>query len=115
MRLERRYLVAALAWMGVIFWFSSQPDLPHASVDWVDLVIKKAAHAAAYGLLWWLWQGATGRPRLALAITLLYALSDEWHQTFVPGRNGWWVDVAVDAAGALLAMAGQRLLGTHPR
>jgi VanZ family protein len=40
---------------------------------------------------------------LALGITLLYAISDEYHQTFVPGRNGTAVDVTVDMVGALLA------------
>jgi len=106
--MTRRYTAAALAWMAVIFWFSSQPDLPQAALSWLDLIFKKLAHAAAYGLLWWLWLRATGRRRLALAITLLYAVSDEWHQTFVPGRNGWWVDVVVDGMGAGLAMWRER-------
>ncbi|NUQ39643.1 MAG: VanZ family protein [Caldilineales bacterium] len=101
MTFNRRYAVAALLWMALIFWFSSQPDLPQASLAWVDLIFKKLAHAAAYGLLWWLWQRATGVGWLAFALTLLYAISDEWHQTFVPGRSGWWVDVVVDVAGAL--------------
>ena len=99
-----RWLLAALAWMLIIFWFSSQPQLPEFSVDFLDLLTKKWGHALAYGILWTLWWLGTGRPWLALVITLLYALSDELHQTFVPGRNGWWVDVMVDTVGALLAL-----------
>jgi VanZ family protein len=98
-----RWLLAALAWMLIIFWFSSQPQLPKLPDDLLELLFKKGSHALAYGILWsLLWQG-TGRPRLALVITVLYAISDELHQTFVPGRNGWWVDVGVDMVGALLA------------
>ena len=39
----------------------------------------------------------------AVAIAVAYAVTDELHQTFVPGRNGSPVDVAIDAVGALLA------------
>lgn len=112
-----RWLLAALAWMLVIFWFSSQPQLPKAADELLDLLIKKGGHALAYGILWTLWWKATGRPWLALAIAVLYAIADEIHQLFVPGRNGWWVDVAVDSAGALLALwlstsrLGQKIIG----
>ena len=40
---------------------------------------------------------------LALAFSLLFAVSDEYHQTFVPGRGGTWTDVAIDSSGAFLA------------
>ncbi|HEY54392.1 MAG TPA: VanZ family protein [Caldilineae bacterium] len=99
-----RWLLAALAWMLVIFWFSSQPSLPKVSDDFLDLLVKKGGHALAYGILWMLWWRATGRPWLALAFAVLYAIFDEVHQLFVPGRNGWWLDVVVDTAGALLAL-----------
>ena len=112
-----RWLLAALAWMLIIFWFSSQPSLPKVSDDFLDLLVKKGGHALAYGILWTLWWKATGRPWLALAIAVLYAISDEVHQLFVPGRNGWWVDVGADTVGALLALwfftsrRGQKLIG----
>ena len=35
----------------------------------------------------------------------LYACSDEYHQTFVPGRAGAMIDVAVDMAGVLFGLA----------
>jgi VanZ family protein len=38
----------------------------------------------------------------AWGIAVLYAISDEYHQTFVTGRHGSWVDVAIDSMGAAL-------------
>lgn len=39
-----------------------------------------------------------------LIFTILYAVSDEIHQSFVSGRHGRAADVLIDAAGALLVM-----------
>jgi VanZ family protein len=38
-----------------------------------------------------------------VAFSLLFAVFDEYHQTFVPGRGGTRTDVAIDALGASLA------------
>jgi len=104
-RVDYRFLVLALAWMALIFWFSSQSVLASLPDSLLDAVFKKSAHMMAYAVLWALWWLATGRRTwLALAITVGYAVSDEFHQTFVPGRNGWWVDVLIDTTGALLAI-----------
>jgi VanZ family protein len=95
-----------LALMAVIFFFSDQPDLGTGLGTW-DLVLRKLAHMAEYGLLWLLWQRALGH-RHALAatgITLAYAATDELHQTFVTGRHGTPVDVLIDAAGVAIAAA----------
>ncbi len=99
-----RWLVFAIAWMLLIFWFSGQSYLPAAPEHWLDFLLKKSAHAGAYALLWYFWYRASHRPLLALVVTLLYALTDEVHQTFVAGRNGWWVDVVIDAVGAVGAL-----------
>jgi VanZ family protein len=45
------------------------------------------------------------RPALATALGLAYAVSDEWHQSFVAGRNGTVTDLAIDALGMGLAAA----------
>ena len=104
-RIDYRFLIMALAWMAVIFWFSNQSSLFYLPEDWLDTIFKKTSHAAAYGVLWLLWWLATGRRAwLALALTVGYAISDEWHQTFVPGRHGQWFDVGVDTLGALVTM-----------
>lgn len=51
--------------------------------------------------------GLGGKPKtawLALVLAVLYAISDEFHQTFVPGRNGTPVDVTIDSLGASLGL-----------
>ena len=42
----------------------------------------------------------------AWGIAVAFAVTDEWHQSFVPSREGQARDVAVDALGAALAIAG---------
>ena len=100
-----RYL-PPLALMGLIFVVSAQPDLD-SGLGLVDLIGRKVLHAAEYGALWWLWWRAFGFRRgvVAAVITVAYAVSDEYHQTFVPGRHGSPLDVAIDAAGVPLALA----------
>ena len=94
-----------LALMALIFFFSAQPDLSSGLGVW-DTIGRKLIHAATYGALWFLWWRALGygNPLAAIAITLLYAASDEWHQTFTEGRHGTPVDVAIDAAGVAIAV-----------
>ncbi len=92
--------------MAVIYLLSAQPDLGTGLGVW-DTVLRKLAHAAEYGLLFLLWVFALrGRPRrrtLAAAIAVLYAVTDELHQTTVEGRHGTPVDVLIDATGVALA------------
>ena len=78
-----------LALMGLIYFLSAQPDL-NSGLGLVDEIGRKIVHMAEYGLLWWLWSRAFGfrRPVLAAVITLAYAATDEFHQTFVHGRIG---------------------------
>lgn len=119
-----------LGWMYVIFRASATPEL--RAVPWaqrfhllpamlgveatnlLEFVLRKGAHMFSFGLLAVLarrafagtWP-AGGRARLtaaAFAFALLYALSDEYHQTFVPTRVGSWRDVGFDAAGAALGL-----------
>jgi VanZ family protein len=95
--LVRAWLPVA-AWAAVIFAFSSVPDLGTGLGGW-DLVLRKLAHAAEFAVLGALLARATGRSGPALAIGALYAVSDELHQSFVPGRLGSPLDVAIDAVG----------------
>ena len=93
-----------LALMGAIFFFSAQPDLGTGLGVW-DTILRKAAHMAEYGLLWFLWHRALelDSPVPAAVITLAYAASDEFHQSFVDGRHGTPVDVLIDAVGIAIA------------
>jgi VanZ family protein len=93
----RRWL-PVLSWAALIFALSSVPDLGTGLGGW-DLVLRKLAHATEYAVLGALLVRATGRSGLAFAIGALYAVSDEIHQTLVPGRMGAPLDVAIDAVG----------------
>ncbi len=70
----------------------------------------KSAHVAAYALLAILFQHALGHGRrrmaTALLLTVLYAVSDEFHQSFVPGRGPRATDVLIDLFGGALGLAG---------
>jgi VanZ family protein len=101
-----------LAWAALIFWFSAQPDLRFVPDPGVDLVVRKAGHMAVFGILallaWRALAATTGLRRpwaLALVLAVAYAATDEAHQALTAGRSPSGVDVAIDALGALLAVA----------
>lgn len=99
-----------LAWMGLIFFLSAQPDLPRPESGWLDLLISGGAHFFLYGVLgfllsWALGGGGRGMA-LALALALLYGLSDEFHQAFVPGRHADPLDLLWDGLGAAAGLVG---------
>ena len=104
--------ITVVLWMALIFWLSSIPDLRSGFQPLWDLVLRKFAHAGEYAVLGWLSYRAfaingVSRNRAvayAVAIGVLYAASDEYHQTFVPGRNGAFLDASVDAWGALVGV-----------
>jgi VanZ family protein len=87
-----------VAWAALIFALSSIPDLGTGLAGW-DTVLRKLAHAGEYAILGALLFRAAGRAGLAFTLGVLYAVSDEIHQSLVPGRLGSPVDVAIDAAG----------------
>jgi VanZ family protein len=93
--------------MAVIFALSAQPDLGTGLGTW-DTILRKAAHMAEYGLLWWLWARALGHQGRAAAIAIVYAITDELHQTTVEGRHGTPVDVLIDSVGIAIAYAATR-------
>jgi VanZ family protein len=109
--------IAPLALMGLIFYLSAQPSTVHH--PWWEVIFRKVGHVTGYALLTALWawalQGVVRRPlACAIAISLAYACSDEYHQTFVRGRTGTPVDVAIDAIGMTLAAAWIRVRQLPP-
>jgi VanZ family protein len=110
-------VVPALLWMSVIFALSSReqfPSPPAVSTSIAAII----AHLVVFGIMATLIQFGLSRPptfrtvSLAFALTIMYALSDELHQSFVPGRNASAFDILVDAVGGTLAlMAYTRSLG----
>ncbi len=98
----------AMLVMAIIFFLSSTPgqDLPSFGV--VDLLVKKGGHFTGYALLGFAFLRGLGLRRnrnvwIALLLVLLYASSDELHQTFTKGRHPSPVDVGIDMAGAALS------------
>jgi VanZ family protein len=101
-----------LALMALIFALSSQPALP----DIAPQVSDKQWHAGTYAALAALVGRAlaggapvamtAGRAAAAAAIAAAYGASDEWHQSFVPGRTADHADWLADVAGAAAASAG---------
>jgi VanZ family protein len=95
--------------MAGIFYLSHQPDLPHAPDPWFDVLLKKLGHATEFAVLFLLlWRAlrqtrpSTQALNWAMLATAAYAVSDEWHQSFVPGRKAKGYDVLIDVSAALL-------------
>ena len=103
-------LLPPLAWMALIFVLSGQPS-DEVDRAWWDVLGRKLAHVTEYAVLTALWWRALhalriGRPViLAAGIALLYAVTDEFHQTFVDGRQGTPADVLIDSLGIAIAAA----------
>ncbi len=101
-----RWLPAILM-MGIIFSASATPSTHLPSFGMLDVIVKKAGHMLGYGLLgfsfWYAMRFKKGQLWLAWSLAILYAISDEFHQSFVFGRHPSWVDVLLfDGGGALL-------------
>lgn len=102
--------LAPLALMVAIFVASDQPSVGPGLPEWARVL----AHMSEYALLAALWAWAlapalgSGALAWAAAISLLYAVSDEWHQSFVPGRDADPLDVVADATGIALALLAVR-------
>jgi VanZ family protein len=76
-----------------------------------DFLLKKGGHALGYGLLGLAYFSAMPRRLsfsyrwvLALLMAVLFALSDEYHQSFVEGRGSSLGDVVIDGFGAAIAL-----------
>lgn len=120
-----RYLFwgLALLWMLVIFAFSHQAHsgaYTEAYLQEANVPIRKLAHMFEFAVLAVLYQAALAgyllapseagvknnlkNYGLAFFLALIYALSDEFHQAFVPGRSASLFDAAIDATGALAGL-----------
>jgi VanZ family protein len=102
-----------VAWMALIFAFSSVPSL--GSGLSFDYVLRKAAHMTEYAILFALLMRAVGREAPAFALGLAYAASDELHQHFVRGRHASPLDVAIDGVGLAIGLAVWRRARTQSR
>lgn len=99
--------------MGIIFIFSSRPSLHTSNIDWQDFIVKKTAHFIEYyalaSLLYYSLKKSSSLSRvhvllLTITITIFYAASDEYHQTFIAGREGRIRDVLIDSGGGIFSL-----------
>ena len=87
-------------------------------INRVDHLVRKNAHFFVYLVLGALMLNALRRSGmtgiksvgLAMLLCLLYAISDEVHQTFVPGRGGQVEDVLLDSMGAAIGIGAYLLV-----
>ena len=106
--------IPAILWASLIFFQSSNPSPAGAELA-PDYLLHFAAFAVlAFFLAMALAGGAgnlakkglgRGQALFALVISALYGCSDEFHQSFVPGRNSSWADVAADFLGAAFVLS----------
>jgi VanZ family protein len=101
--------MAVAFWVGMIFAFSATPSLASPFEPVADFSLRKLAHLMVFAVLTVLLYRAfrlhMARPThawlLAMFVAVLYACSDEWHQTFVPGREGTVRDLVIDSVGVV--------------
>jgi VanZ family protein len=101
------FRVAALCWMGLVWWLSSKPG----SQVQIKPPLDKAIHAAVFGVLGyflalgagprWKWHAAW----MAIVGVMGFGAIDEFHQSFSPGRSMGLDDWFADAAGGVAAAA----------
>jgi VanZ family protein len=95
-------------------WFN--PDVSEETIHAFQVVFRKTGHMSGYALLalfFWRALHPAKRNQLlwvsrvacnAFLLTVLYACTDELHQSFVPTRDGQITDVLIDGCGAFAAL-----------
>ena len=99
----------AIVVMTIIFGFSSVPSSEMPRFGFWDTLVRKGGHMLGYGLLaltyWYGLRFDNRRVWLVLLLAVFYALTDEFHQSFVPGRHPSWMDVlGFDGGGAAIML-----------
>jgi len=110
-----KFWLPPILWVLIIFLFSSRPTVVVSEIYWPDFFFKKTIHLIEYGTLFVLLYRAFKETlrgdllrlaSIAFFLTILYAASDEYHQTFILGRTGTLRDIIIDSFGAGLAWWG---------
>ena len=107
-----RYVTLVVLWMGLIFCLSSIPSLGFGLGGIQEQISRKSIHVIVYGILTLLiWFSLPGLDKhlfkkivLCGFLAILFAVSDEIHQGFVPGRSGNAKGVLFDTIGVVVAL-----------
>lgn len=108
-----RFWFPPIIWMTIIFILSQRPSVQVSQEQLVNFLFFKTLHVLEYAFLYILINRAITytvlkktkiqRTLATFLITIAYAVSDEFHQTFVPTREGRLRDVIIDGLGATIA------------
>ncbi len=85
-------------------------------IETLNVPIRKLAHFTEYLILCLLWINALNKSNvkhkylLAILFSIIYAISDEYHQTFISGRSGQLLDVLIDSGGVITGSIINKLL-----
>lgn len=93
-----------LIWAGLIFLGSTTTGRSVSNVGLIDFIAHKAVHVTEYVIFYILLQRGTKKWWLSLVLLAIYAISDEWHQSFVPGRSPKVTDVLIDIGSGSFAI-----------
>jgi hypothetical protein len=109
MRIPTTRWLPALFMMLLIFLISAQPSSHLPYFDWADKLVKKSGHTVGYAILallyWRAFEFKDGKRWATWLLALLYAITDEFHQSFVPGRHPTISDVMIfDNFGVLISL-----------
>ncbi|WP_144555434.1 VanZ family protein [Bacillus sp. X1(2014)] len=133
MNSRKGWLLAVILWMALIFFFTQlpyftgektskaiqhvvvkehntihTPSADHEEINVLNLVVRKATHVTVFGILALLLFKSLEIYRysyiLSWVLTFLYAVTDEYHQSFMSGRVSSFRDVLFDSLGALLGL-----------
>lgn len=107
-----KYWLPVLIWAGIIFLFSNRPTIKTIDFFLGDFILKKSAHFVEYGVFATLLYrgfinyGIDKKKTMILSvfIAFLYAISDEFHQSFIYGRTATLRDVLIDTFGAYFSV-----------
>ena len=122
-----KYFIPAIIWMIFIFIMSHTNgnessnqsnfivkivlEFININHETLSFMIRKIAHMSEYAILllfiyYGLYKTITYKYQLliSLLITFIYACSDEFHQLFIPGRSGQFIDILIDTSGALIML-----------
>ena len=102
-------LTFLVLYCSFIFWLSSQPSLPAPMIfSHQDKIHHMGAYFIMGILAWRFFNDFFSKPTTVMIVSLcfcsIYGMSDEWHQSFVPGRETDVLDWLADTIGALIAL-----------
>ena len=89
-------------WMALIFVLSSMPGANFSGDKKEDFLVRKVLHVIEYTILTLTYYRGSKKVAVAVVLAILFAITDEFHQTLVPSRTGKRSDIVIDASAAVI-------------